>query len=138
MGSRNLDDLPQNAAGEVRDFRQVRLHFVHLSVWAATKIAFLTGVVVGLLTILALMIVWLILIQSGTLDETVGTFLSGTSTSGTASVKSTLSFGPALTFAIIAGILNTVALTALGTVGTLLYNFVVRVTGGILLGFTTW
>lgn len=135
MGPRDADDQAQNAAGEIRDIRQVRLSFVHLSVWAATKIAFLTGVVLALLSILAIMIVWQFLIQSGTLDKTVGTFLSESSTSGTASMKSTLGFGPALGFAVIVGIFDIFALTVLGTVAALLYNFVVRLTGGILLGF---
>lgn len=137
MGPSDADDLIHNAAGETRNIRQVRLHFVYLSVWAATKIAFFFGVAVALLIILVLMVVWQVLVHSGTVDHTVGTFLDGISTSGTVSVKSTLGFGTALGFAVIVGILSIVALTVLGTVAALLYNFVVRLTGGILLGFTT-
>ena len=39
-------------------------------------------------------------------------------------------------FAFIVAVLNTVVGTALGAITSMLYNFSVRITGGLLVGFT--
>jgi hypothetical protein len=54
----------------------------------------------------------------------------------TFSVTSTFSFGTVALFSIIIAVLNIVVGTALGAIASMLYNFSVRLTGGLLVGFT--
>ena len=47
-----------------------------------------------------------------------------------------LSVGNVMGFAVVVAVLNTVVITALGAVFALLYNLSVKITGGLLVGFT--
>jgi uncharacterized membrane protein len=67
-----------------------------------------------------------------TLDSTLGQILNQSNFS----VTSTFSLGTVLTFSFIVALLNVVIGTALGAIAALLYNFSVRITGGLLVGFT--
>jgi hypothetical protein len=52
------------------------------------------------------------------------------------SVSKSFSLPQVALFSLVVAILNIVVGTALGAIATMLYNFSVRVTGGLLVGFT--
>ena len=52
------------------------------------------------------------------------------------SVTASFSLAQVGLFAVVVAILNTVIGTALGAITAMLYNFSVRITGGLLVGFT--
>jgi uncharacterized membrane protein len=51
-------------------------------------------------------------------------------------LSSILSLGNVMGFAVVASLLNLVVTTALGAIIAVLYNLSVKITGGILVGFT--
>ena len=115
--------------------KQVRLKLVYVDFWSAVKLSFLIALALGIVLVVASALVWLVLDTTGIfgkLDTLLQEILNDTSFS----VTSVVSFGTVLVFSIIAALLNTVIGTALGAVTALLYNFSVRMTGGLLVGFT--
>ncbi|MCU1401997.1 MAG: hypothetical protein QOD27_473 [Microbacteriaceae bacterium] len=115
--------------------KQVRLKLVYVDFWSAVKLAFLIAVSLGIILVVATALIWLVLETTGifnTLDSTLGQILNQSNFS----VTSTFSLGTVLTFSFIVALLNVVIGTALGAIAALLYNFSVRITGGLLVGFT--
>jgi hypothetical protein len=115
--------------------KQVRLKLVYVDFWSAVKLAFLIAVSLGIILVVATALIWLVLDTTGifnTLDNTLGQILNETNFS----VTNTFSLGTVLTFSFIVALLNVVIGTALGAIAALLYNFSVRITGGLLVGFT--
>jgi hypothetical protein len=115
--------------------KQVRLKLVYVDFWSAVKLAFLIAVSLGIILVVATALIWLVLDTTGifnTLDSTLGQILNDSSFS----VTNTFSLGTVLTFSFIVALLNVVIGTALGAIAALLYNFSVRITGGLLVGFT--
>jgi hypothetical protein len=115
--------------------KQVRLKLVYVDFWSAVKLAFLIAVSLGIILVVATALIWLVLDTTGifnTLDSTLGQILNESNFS----VTSTFSLGTVLTFSFIVALLNVVIGTALGAIAALLYNFSVRITGGLLVGFT--
>jgi hypothetical protein len=51
-------------------------------------------------------------------------------------VKSVLSFSQVFALSALLGLVNVVVTTIFGTVSAVLYNLVVRLTGGLFVGFT--
>jgi hypothetical protein len=115
--------------------KQVRLKLVYVDFWSAVKLAFLIAVSLGIILVVATALIWLVLDTTGifnTLDSTLGQILNESNFS----VTNTFSLGTVLTFSFIVALLNVVIGTALGAIAALLYNFSVRITGGLLVGFT--
>ena len=115
--------------------KQVRLKLVYVDFWSAVKLSFLITLALGIVLVVASALIWLVLDTTGifgNLDTLLQEILNDTSFS----VTSVVSFGTVLVFSIVAALLNTVIGTALGAVTALLYNFSVRMTGGLLVGFT--
>jgi hypothetical protein len=113
--------------------RQVRLSLRYISVWSATKIAFLCGVGFGLVSGVVTLVLWAALSQLGFFTQ-LDVLLSGTSTGSGASAG--FGFAQALGVAAILGFLNGLGVTVFGIVAAALYNFGVRVVGGAALGFS--
>ncbi len=115
--------------------KQVRLKLVYVDFWSAVKLSFLIAVALGIVLVVVSALLWLVLDTTGIFGK-VDTMLQEILNDTSFSVTSVLSFGTVLLFSIIAALLNTVIGTALGAITALLYNFSVRITGGLLVGFT--
>ncbi|MGO2110043.1 MAG: DUF3566 domain-containing protein [Pseudoclavibacter sp.] len=115
--------------------KQVRLRLVHIDFWSSVKLAFLIGacgVVVALVTVALL---WTVLVQTGVFDS-VNNLLNDVSGNDTVSISNFIEFGPLMVATAVVAILNMVAFTALTAVAAFLYNLSVRITGGLVFGFT--
>ena len=115
--------------------KQVRLKLVYVDFWSAVKLSFLIAVALGIVLVVVSALLWLVLDTTGIFGK-VDTMLQEILNDTSFSVTSVLSFGTVLLFSIIAALLNLVIGTALGAITALLYNFSVRITGGLLVGFT--
>jgi hypothetical protein len=115
--------------------RQVRLTLRYVSVWSATKISFLFGIGLGIVSGIALLALWGVLNQLGAFTQ-LNSLLSGSS-AGSSSIVGTIGFGQALGIAALLGPLNTIGSTFVGMVGAALYNLGVRATGGATVGFSS-
>jgi hypothetical protein len=115
--------------------KQVRLKLVYVDFWSAVKLSFLIALALGIVMVVASLLIWVVLDTTGIFGSIDG-LLREILNDNSFSVTSTLSLGTVLMFSIIAALLNLVIGTALGAVTALLYNFSVRITGGLLVGFT--
>ena len=115
--------------------KQVRLRLVYVDFWSAVKLSFLAAVAIAIATVVFFVLIFLILQTTGLIDqadEFIGSF-----TAGTFSLSAVLSFPQVLAFSAIVAILNLVVVTVMGAVVAGIYNLAVKVTGGLLVGFTS-
>ncbi len=115
--------------------KQVRLKLVYVDFWSAVKLSFLVAVSLGIVLVVATIFVWIVLNSTGifgSLDKLLRDILSDPSFS----VAKSFSLPQVALYSLVVAILNTVVGTALGAIASMLYNFSVRVTGGLLVGFT--
>src|SRR6187402_813352 len=115
--------------------KQVRLKLVYIDFWSALKLSFLVAVSLGIVLNVATILVWIVLNSTGIFDDLDGIFVDILG-DPTFSVSSTFSLPQVALFAFVIAILNVVVGTALGAIASMLYNFTVRITGGLLVGFT--
>jgi len=115
--------------------KQVRLKLVYIDFWSAVKLAFLVTICLGIVTVVLSVLVWVVLNITGifgALDGTLGDILGDENFS----IASTFSLPTVALFSFVVAIINIVVGTALGAVTAMLYNLSVRLTGGLLVGFT--
>jgi hypothetical protein len=115
--------------------KQVRLKLVYVDFWSAVKLSFLIAVVLGIILIVASILVWLVLDTTGIFGS-LNSLLQEILNQKDFNITSTFSLPTIALFAFIIAILDVVVGTALGAITALLYNFSVRITGGLLVGFT--
>jgi hypothetical protein len=114
--------------------KQVRLKLVYIDFWSAVKLSFLIALCLAIVTIVASFLIFTLLNGLGIFDriDELYTDIAGSSSD----LKSILSIGNVMGFAVVVAVLNTVVITALGAVYAVLYNLSVKITGGLLVGFT--
>jgi hypothetical protein len=115
--------------------KQVRLKLVYIDFWSAVKLSFLIAITLGIILIVASMLVWVVLDGTGIFDS-LNKLLREILAKPDFSVTTSFSLGQVGLFAVVVAIINTVVGTALGAITAMLYNFSVRITGGLLVGFT--
>ena len=115
--------------------RQVRLRLVYLDFWSMVKLSFLIALAGSIVIVVATALVWAILNQTGVFQQ-ADTLLKDVTGKNSYSIMDQFSFGQVLGFSIVVGILNVVVGTVLGAIVSVLYNLSVRITGGLLVGFT--
>ncbi len=115
--------------------KQVRLKLVYIDFWSAVKFSFLIAASLGIVLIVATVFVWIVLNSTGIFGD-LDSILKDILGNENFSVTESFSLAQTALFAFIVALLNTVVGTALGAIASMLYNFSVRITGGLLVGFT--
>ncbi|MCU1530021.1 MAG: hypothetical protein JWP75_3784 [Frondihabitans sp.] len=115
--------------------KQVRLKLVYVDFWSTVKLSFLIALAIGIVTVVATFLVYVILVRLGVFTSIDG-LLQEVLGSPKFTLQDTLSMGQVMLFAIVVAILNVVIGTVLGAIAAVLYNLSVRITGGLLVGFT--
>jgi len=115
--------------------KQVRLKLVYIDLWSAVKLSFLIAASLGIVLIVAALFIWIVLNSTGIFGDLDSIFKD---ILGNPEFSAATSFAlpQVALFSFIVALLNTVIGTALGAIASLLYNFSVRLTGGLLVGFT--
>ncbi|MGF6822742.1 hypothetical protein M2317_001649 [Microbacterium sp. ZKA21] len=115
--------------------KQVRLRLVYVDFWSAVKLAFLGAIAFAVVTMVSFFLVYMVLQATGVIsqvDEILGSF-----TDGAFSLSETIGLPQVMAFAAVVSILNLIVFTVLGAVVAGIYNLAVKVTGGLLVGFTS-
>ncbi|RLK52205.1 DUF3566 domain-containing protein [Microbacterium telephonicum] len=115
--------------------KQVRLRLVYVDFWSAVKLSFLASVALAIVTVVVVFLVYMVLQTTGLisqLDELLSAF-----TDGSFVLSDVVGLPQVMAFAAIVAILNLIVLTVLGAVVAGIYNLMVKVTGGLLVGFTS-
>lgn len=115
--------------------KQVRLKLVYIDFWSAVKLSFLVAACGAILLLVATLFLWIVLNSLGVIQSVDAVFLEIAGDEA-ASLASVFSLGQVMFFATIVALLNLVGGTAIGAISALLYNLSVRLTGGLLVGFT--
>jgi hypothetical protein len=115
--------------------RQVRLRLVYVDFWSMVKLSFLIALAGSIVIVVATALVWIILNQTGVFTQ-IDDLLKDVTGQNSYSIMDQFSLGQVLGFSIVVGILNVVVGTVLGAIVSVLYNLSVRITGGVLVGFT--
>lgn len=115
--------------------KQVRLKLVYVDFWSAVKLSFLVAASLGVVLIVATILIWIVLNSTGIFGS-LDNILKDVLGDPTFTITSTFSLPQVALFAVVIAILNVVVGTALGAIASMLYNFSVRLTGGLLVGFT--
>ncbi|BAG28354.1 hypothetical membrane protein [Kocuria rhizophila DC2201] len=111
--------------------RRARLVVSKVDTWSVLKLAFLLSVALGIITVVASLVLWLVLNLTG-LFEGINELLSmlGGSAEGT-DIKQFLSLGNVALFATLISVVNVILLSALSVLGAILYNIAASLIGGI-------
>ncbi|MEY4457493.1 MAG: hypothetical protein RL431_734 [Actinomycetota bacterium] len=115
--------------------KQVGLRLVHIDFWSAVKNSFVVSAFVSIILAAVSLLSWLLLTVVGVLgkiDELVNAMVG---TDGTG-LSDLLSFPSVLLFSVLTAVVNLICGTALGAVGSLAFNVVVRITGGVRVTFS--
>ncbi|WP_298587422.1 DUF3566 domain-containing protein [uncultured Kocuria sp.] len=116
--------------------RRARLVVSKVDTWSVLKLAFLLSVALGIITVVAAVVLWIVLDLTGLFDginELLG-MLGGAG--GALDIKDFLSLGQIAIFATIVSVVNVILLTALSVLAALLYNIAAALVGGIGLTLT--
>ncbi|MFZ4843132.1 MULTISPECIES: DUF3566 domain-containing protein [Mycetocola] len=118
--------------------KQVRLKLVYIDFWSALKLSFLAAVAIAIITVVFFFLVYTVLQQTGVFEQINNLFktVAGKEAQDGNDLTSILDLGRIMGFAAVLAILNLVVVTALGAISAALYNLAVKVTGGVLVGFT--
>lgn len=134
MSSLTSKPAAKSAKKSKSSAKQVRLRLVYVDFWSVLKLAFLLGLALAVIQVVVTVLVFSVLAVTGMLDKVAQliTDVAG----GVADANSITSLPAVFTFTLITAILQVVVTAALGAVSAILYNIAVRITGGILVGFT--
>jgi hypothetical protein len=113
--------------------RRARLRLTRIDPWTVMKTSFLLSVAFGIVTVVAVFVVWIVLGMAGVWDsinETVGGVMGGSSASGF-EVENYLGTTRVLGFTMLVSVVNVVLITAIATLVAFLYNMAAALLGGI-------
>ena len=135
MSSSVAEKLAKKSSRRPASAKQVRLKLVYIDFWSTVKLSFLAGICLAIIAIVGTFLVWTVLDRTGIFDQ-VNSLFKDISGAGGSDLRSILGLGQVMGFSLIVAILDIVVVTALGAVFALLYNLSVKITGGLLVGFT--
>ncbi|WOF23084.1 DUF3566 domain-containing protein [Microbacterium betulae] len=128
------DKLSQKQAHKT-SAKQVRLRLVYVDFWSAVKLSFLAAVALAIVTIVSFFLIYMVVQTTGLIDQ--GDEFITMFSDGALSLSAFLGLPQVMAFAAVVAILNLVVVTVLGAVVAGIYNLAVKITGGLLVGFTS-
>jgi hypothetical protein len=123
----------RSAAPRLRGTRKARLRLVHLDPWSVMKTSFLLSIAFGIVTVVAVAVVWSVLGAAGVWDsinQTVGDVMGGDAAQ-TFDVQNYVGTSRVLGFTMIVAVVDVVLITAIATLGAFLYNLAAALLGGV-------
>jgi hypothetical protein len=124
---------PRTGARTVPRTRKARLRVAKADPWSVMKVSFLLAIALGLCTIVAVAVLWMVMDAMGVFSTLGGTVHEATSAEGSGGfdLESFLSLPRVLLFTSLIAVINTVLATALATLGAFIYNLSAGFVGGI-------
>lgn len=122
-----------SAAARPRGTRRARLRLVHLDPWSVMKTSFLLSIAFGIVTVVAVAVVWSVLDAAGVWDSinsTVTDVVGDESTQGF-DVQNYVGTSRVLGFTMVVAVADVLLITAIATLSAFLYNLAAALLGGI-------
>ncbi|MER5431027.1 DUF3566 domain-containing protein [Streptomyces sp. NPDC002588] len=126
---------PRTGAGArtVPRVRKARLRVAKADPWSVMKVSFLLSIALGICTIVAAAVLWMVMDAMGVFSSVGGTIseATGSNESNGFDLQAFLSLPHVLTFTSIIAVIDVVLATALATLGAFIYNLSAGFVGGI-------
>jgi hypothetical protein len=116
-----------------RNRRQAHLTLARVEPWSVMKFSFVVSVVAFIILFVAVAVLYMVLNTLGvfsSIEHTVSTISSGQGTAGT-NISGWLSASRILGYTGMLGALNIVLITAMSTIGAVIYNLIAHTIGGV-------
>jgi hypothetical protein len=125
--------MPRKTKAGATPARRADLVLARLEPWSVMKFSFLISLVAWVMLFVAVALLWFALDTLGVFASVQRTLESVTSSSGSAGVSLTKWFSASrvLGYTMLIGAVNIILITALSTVGAMIYNLVTHLGGGI-------
>lgn len=117
-----------------RQPRRARLRLTRIDPWSVMKTSFLLSVALGVVTFVAIFMVWSVLGAAGVWDSinsAVASIVEGDSGNSSFDVTDYVGMSRVLGFTLLVSVLNVVLVTAIATLMAFLYNLAAALLGGI-------
>lgn len=128
-GSRTPSGTASRSGAAARKPRRARLRLTQVDAWTVMKTSFLLSIALGIVSVVAVAIVWLVLGAAGVFDsmnDTVQTLLGNDFR-----IQDYIGTGRILGFTMILAVVDVVLLTAIATLAAFLYNLSATLLGGV-------
>ncbi|EGJ76005.1 putative integral membrane protein [Streptomyces sp. Tu6071] len=124
---------PRTGARPVPRTRKARLRVAKADPWSVMKVSFLLSIALGICTIVAAAVLWMVMDAMGVFSTVGDTVSEATSSSdgGGFDLESFLSLPRVLMFTSVIAIIDVVLMTALATLGAFIYNLSAGFVGGV-------
>jgi hypothetical protein len=124
---------PRTGARTAPRTRKARLRVAKTDPWSVMKVSFLLSIALGICTIVAAAVLWMVLDAMGVFSTVGGTIseATGSNESNGFDLQSFLSLPHVLMFTSIIAVIDVVLATALATLGSFIYNISAGFVGGV-------
>ncbi|MBZ9639877.1 DUF3566 domain-containing protein [Streptomyces sp. PSKA30] len=124
---------PRTGARTTPRVRKARLRVAKADPWSVMKVSFLLSIALGICTIVASAVLWMVMDAMGVFSTVGGTIseATGSNESNGFDLQAFLSLPNVLLFATIIAVIDVVLATALATLGAFIYNLSAGFVGGV-------
>lgn len=124
---------PRTGARTVPRTRKARLRVAKVDPWSVMKVGFLLSIALGICTVIAVAVLWMVMDAMGVFAAVGGTVSEATSSDsgGGFDLQGFLSLPRVLTFTSVVAAIDVVLMTALATLGAFIYNMSAGLVGGV-------
>ncbi|OON79283.1 DUF3566 domain-containing protein [Streptomyces tsukubensis] len=124
---------PRTGARTAPRTRKARLRVAKADPWSVMKVSFLLSIALGICTIVAAAVLWMVMDAMGVFSTVGGTIseATGSNEGNGFDLQSFLSLPRVLTFTAVIAVIDVVLATALATLGAFIYNLSAGFVGGV-------
>ncbi|MFE4536810.1 DUF3566 domain-containing protein [Streptomyces scopuliridis] len=124
---------PRTGARTTPRTRKARLRVAKADPWSVMKVSFLLSIALGLCTIVAAAVLWMVMDAMGVFSTVGGTIseATGSNESNGFDLQSFLSLPRVIIFTSVIAVIDVVLATALATLGAFIYNLSAGFVGGV-------
>ncbi|MFF2522408.1 DUF3566 domain-containing protein [Streptomyces liangshanensis] len=125
--------LPRTGARTTPRTRKARLRVAKADPWSVMKVSFLLSIALGVCTVVAAAVLWMVMDAMGVFTTVGGTIseATGSNESNGFDLQSFLSLPRVLVFTSVIAVIDVVLATALSTLGAFIYNLSAGFVGGV-------
>jgi len=124
---------PATSAARSRGPRRARLRLTRIDPWSVMKTSFLLSIAFGVVTVVAVAMIWQVLGAAGvweSINDSIRSSIGGQETANF-DVENYVGTSRVLGFTMLVAAVNVILLTAIATLGAFLYNMAAALLGGI-------
>ncbi|MEI7033987.1 DUF3566 domain-containing protein [Streptomyces pratensis] len=124
---------PRTGARTTPRTRKARLRVAKADPWSVMKVSFLLSIALGICTVVASAVLWMVMDAMGVFETVGGTIseATGSNESNGFDLQSFLSLPRVLVFTSVIAVIDVVLATALATLGAFIYNLSAGFVGGV-------